>query len=259
MTLPNKAGYLVQKQQPQQNYQTTQNANINVNGTDFSKLTGLQPLHPPALDPNHFHFTHGEFIHPQAAIGMIPQDPNELIHDHGLQQPHFPNRLNEMFKNSGQENLSQEEITERKGFVRSHRLLPAYMELLTTCKKESIIPEPQVNVDTFPFGDDFGLEDFLESQGIDTSTLNSEDPVKNAQREEFLQKLSQLQFKYKEEIEKLNKVCNECCSQLIFVLREQSQLRPVGEHEAQVKLQKVKHKFDYVKVIITFPIFLIHF
>jgi len=70
---------------------------------------------------------------------------------------------------------------------------------------------------------------------------------RNAQREEFLFKLEQLRFKYKEEIEKLNKVQNECVSQLIFVLREQSSLRPVGETEAQSKLQKVKQKFDYVK------------
>lgn len=256
MTLPNRTGYQVHEKRPvygsppHTNTSNTSNVNVANPTHDFSKThhfpSTLQA--PSQLTESHFPFiaSNGEFIHSldRGLIGYLPD--NELHQEnHSIAQANLFN--NRMPTPHPQENLSSEELNERKNFVRNHRMLPVFMELLTTCKKESIIPEPQVNQDGLPWTDDFGLDDFLESQGIDTSPLHSDDASKNSQREEFLFKLNQLQFKYKEEIEKLNKVCNECCSQLIMTLREQSTIRPVGEHEAQVKLQKVKHKFDYAK------------
>lgn len=257
MTLPNRTGYQVQDKRPvyASPPQTNVNnppSNVNITPThDFSKNHFGTPIQTPSLNEAHFPFpSHGEFSHGIDNRGLINYLPENELHQELQNQQTIAqaNLFNNRIPNPHpQDNLTAEELNERKNFVRTHRLLPVFMELLTTCKKENIIPEPQVNQDGLPWTDDFGLDDFLESQGIDTSPLHSDDSSKNSQREEFLFKLNQLQFKYKEEIEKLNKVCNECCSQLIMTLREQSTIRPVGEHEAQVKLQKVKHKFDYAK------------
>lgn len=185
--------------------------------------------------------------HAQSPAGM---DPTSFF-SHTSAVPSasfFSAKLNDMFKQTTpQESLSVEELQERRNFLRNHRLLPTFMEMLTTCKKEGIIPDAPPLENNLPVVTDWGLDEFLESQGIDTSPSNSDDPVKNQQREEFLYKLEQLRFKFKEEVEKLNKVQNECISQMLFILREQSTLRPVGEAEAQSKLQRVKQKFDYVK------------
>jgi len=63
------------------------------------------------------------------------------------------------------------------------------MEMLTSCKKEGILPEPPSVEAPHPLTQDFGMEDFLESQGIDTSPVTAEDNQRNPQREEFLFKL----------------------------------------------------------------------
>jgi len=263
MTLPSRPGYNV----PDRARTTTStNASSTPSPSDFQKNVQYSQSNTPSShhgtplnDPHLFPFLagHGDFMH-MDRISFLPESGDVSVHpeNHGqmpMSSPtpnptYFASRLTDLFKPTPQDSLAPEEVLERKTYVRSHRLLPAFLAMLTTCKKENILPEPQINLDTpHPF-EDFGLDDFLESQGIDTTPMtSSEDSIRNAQREEFLYKLEQLRFKYKEEIEKLNKVCNECCSQLIFVLRDQSSLRPVGEHEAQAKLQKIKHKFDYVK------------
>lgn len=84
-------------------------------------------------------------------------------------------------------------------------------------------------------------------KGIDTSPLNSEDLQKNKEREEFLIKLEQLKEKYKEELEKLNKVCEDFCNKMMNLLREQSNIRPILEQETHLKMSVIQHKFDYVR------------
>lgn len=74
-----------------------------------------------------------------------------------------------------------------------------------------------------------------------------EEPEKSVDHSEFLFKLEQLKEKYNEELEKLSQVCNEFCSRLFNVLREQSTLRPLSDQETQMKMQAIQHKFDYVK------------
>jgi hypothetical protein len=123
------------------------------------------------------------------------------------------------------------------------------MELIAYYKKECILPSINIFHDNVPpaCNTDFGLDDFLMSQGIDTSSLNSEDLQKNKEREEFLIKLEQLKEKYKEELEKLNKVCEDFCNKMMNLLREQSNIRPILEQETHLKMSVIQHKFDYVR------------
>jgi len=271
MTLPNRSGYTVNRKP----VVSTIPSNTSATPNQGSSYGMAHPnMNAPTHDPHHqvsvynspylSHGQHPDLSHPSfdRNMGFLSPDGNMDAAHHsspneGTNLPFgsgasFFNstKIGEMFKGmpvAPQETLTVEELHERKSFIRAHRLLPAIMEMLTSCKKEGILPEPPSVEAPHPLTQDFGLEDFLESQGIDTSPVTAEDSQRNPQREEFLFKLEQLRFKYKEEIEKLNKVQNECISQLIFVLREHSLLRPVGEAEAQSKLQKVKQKFDYVK------------
>jgi len=145
-----------------------------------------------------------------------------------------------------------EEVQARKNFVRAHRLLPITVEFLTSCKKEGITPSADMfggylqNVPQ-PGSIDFGLDDFLASQGIDT-TLSEESMTEDKNElDEFLYKLEQLKEKYNEELEKLNRVCAEFCTRMFNLLREQSTMRPISEQEIQMKLHGIQQKFDYVK------------
>jgi len=177
----------------------------------------------------------------------------EQVPQHHQPTPHAPNfatKLNDVFKPISVESLSMEELQARKNYIRSHRLLPVMMELLTACKKEHILPSP----DTYnmyeiapPGTSDFGLDDFLQSQGIETNPLESDDAQKVAERQEFIVKLDQLREKYKEELDKLNRVCNEFCSRVLNLLREQSTVRPLLEQETQLKIAGIQQKFDYVR------------
>jgi hypothetical protein len=146
-----------------------------------------------------------------------------------------------------------EELQARKNFVRSHRLLSITVEFLTACKKEGITPSADMfstylNNVPQPGSIDFGLDDFLASQGIET-TLNETDtmPEDKNELDEFLYKLEQLKEKYNEELEKLNRVCAEFCTRMFNLLREQSTIRPISEQEIQMKLHGIQQKFDYVK------------
>jgi len=148
--------------------------------------------------------------------------------------------------------LSMDELASRKSYVRSHRLLPSAVEMLAQSKKEGIIP-PIEPVSLYgdapqPGTIDFGLDDFLQAQEIDTNpNLPYEDAQKNDERNEFLYKLEQLREKYKEELDKLNRVCNEFCTRMLTLLRDQSTTRPVHEQEIQLKINGIQQKFDYVR------------
>jgi len=260
MPLPCRAGYLVAERP--RNHSSAREPNIS-NTNPVPSSHSNDSLHVP-YNPNispviganpsiESPFPYSDLLHmaDNQSIGLgfgaeqnIPTMPIIAQPDPLINSGTFNARFTDIFRSSVNDTLSAEELLERRNYVRNHRLLQPLNDLLTTCKKENILPEPHMQPEA-P-SDDFGLEDFLDSQGIDTQPLNSEEG-RNAQREEFLMKLGQLQYKYKEEIEKLNKVCSECCQQLIFLLRDQSNIRPVGEQEATAKMLKIKHKFDYVK------------
>jgi len=159
---------------------------------------------------------------------------------------------------SGLENFTPEELQVRKSYVRSHRLLPHITEVLNSCRKEGMLWEPKIDQTLItammpPGGMDTGanadqsIEDFLHSQGIETCPLNSEDPQKNAERQEFVMKLEQLKEKYSDELDKLDRVCNEFCFGMLNLLREQVSIRPVTDQETQMKILGIQYRFHNVK------------
>jgi len=148
------------------------------------------------------------------------------------------------------ENLPIEELQARKNYARSHRFLPVLMELVSECKKDNLLP-PVDQLGYLYEGQaasiDMGLDDFLQSQGIETTPLNSEDPLKNSERDEFISKLEQMREKYKDELERLNRVCTEFCTRMVGLLNEQATMRPLLEQETHMKMQGIQQKFDFVR------------
>jgi len=243
MTLPNRPGYAVdEKKSPQ------------TSSVDYS--LHVSP-HPPMGNDHHMASLF-PFLGSQADVVKIVERnlgyPHELTHEQVITP-----RFDSIFKQPGivEPSLSGEELQTRKNFVRSHRFLPITIEFMTTCKKEGITPSAEMFSyladSPQPGSIDFGLDDFLVSQGIETSADDDEDDdedsneKQNAEREEFLYKLEQLKEKYNEELEKLNRVCAEFCTRMFNLLREQSTLRPLSDQETQMKLHGIQQKFDYVK------------
>jgi len=151
------------------------------------------------------------------------------------------------------DSVSLEDLQTRKSDIRTHRLLGTMISLMTECKKEGILPQIPSNAffqQPIPGTLDFTLDDFLQTQGITDNPEDSptqEDDDQGVQNSEFYFKLNQLKQAYMEELEKLNKVCNEFCSRMMNILREQSLIRPVTEEETQMKMAAIQQKFDYVR------------
>jgi len=237
MTLPNRPGYSVDDQKvqpPTTQVEMPTHVQTHVPHVPTPPLVNEQVVFP--------------FLGSQADVVKIVERslnyPPELVNS---------SRFDGIFSKTPGEALSNEEIQARKNYVRSHRLLPITIEFLTACKKAGITPSAEM-FSTYlqdapqPGSIDFGLDDFLASQGIDGGQDDLDTPPeKNAERDEFLYKLEQLKEKYNEELEKLNRVCAEFCSRMFNLLREQSTIRPLSEQETQMKLHGIQQKFDYVK------------
>lgn len=115
------------------------------------------------------------------------------------------------------------------------------MEFLIECKKSGILPEPTVTPNAEV---NLTIDDFLASQGIDVSFQNPTSPEKI----DLILKVEQLKLRYKDELGKLNQVCNDFCVKLIYMLKEQSVIRPIGEQETYAKLVSIQKRFDTVRL-----------
>jgi len=246
MTLPTRPHYTVAERKPN---------NVNTNELlkhlpPYGSPSGHQ--HGPSVPPNQVHDIQMSSLFP-----FVGQEMKFVESSHSMGMPVEPpvhnvsnltSILHDVFKPFAVDHLSMEELQTRKHLVRSHRLLLPMMEFLVACKKEGLLPPLDMLgiMEQQPIMD-FGLEDFLSSQGIETTALNSDDPQKNAEREEFLFKLEQLKEKYKEELDKLNRVCNEFSTRMLNLLRDQSSMRPVSEQETSMMINGIQQKFDYVR------------
>jgi hypothetical protein len=263
MTLPNRPGYVVEDKHKPQQTQVPQEPSIPMHMGN----PHMPPLlHPEQQIPSSL-FPYAGQHHPDAGkmvertVGQMPynefqqQPVHDSIHPTNPLIQHAPPRFDpNLFTKQAtfMDSISSEEIQARKNYVRTHRLLPHIVEFMTTCKKEGLSPAAEAlaylteTIQTPHI--DFGLEDFLVSQGIDTGSGDEEMlEEKSSERDEFLFRLEQLKEKYNEELEKLNRVCSEFCSRLFALLREHATIRPVSEQEIQLKLHGVQQKFDYVK------------
>jgi len=155
-----------------------------------------------------------------------------------------------------------DDLQAKKTYLKSHRLLPLVFKALDDCKKEGVfgnMQTPAAFLQQEPGSIDFSLDEFLTSQGLDSaasSPSSPESPTAScpssvptmAETFEFSTKLDALRKQYEDELEKINKVCNEFCSKMMSVLREQSSFRPVSQDEIRLKLAGVRHRFDGLKL-----------
>jgi len=147
---------------------------------------------------------------------------------------------------------TKEEIQAKRQAVASHRLLQLFSNFMKQCRDDGIIPHVQELAEgdaAFLLTADFGLEEFFKSQGVDTNLLDERHhiPQQVNDRKEFVAKLEQLQKYYKEELDKLDRICEEFCLQLSNLVKNHLLFRPVLDREIQLKVLGTRRKFDYVK------------
>lgn len=260
MTLPNRPGYVVsdkknppsQQSTPQHQPQTPTHENINPKiqmaqqqptmhqGYDMEQLGSLAP-------PQQY-YQPNPYAQQQEMMRMAERGGYEK--DSSVDVNPNPFKAVDPFRQqlSDPTQARVEEMVTRKQFIKYHRLLSPMVDLLTYCKKEGIIPPIATDTDVQASRmSDFGLDDFINSQGIELSPLYTEDQKKNQERQEFVEKLEQLKMKYNEELEKLNRVLSEFCTRAVAILQEQSQFRTVTELETHLKVLGIQQKFDYVR------------
>jgi hypothetical protein len=141
--------------------------------------------------------------------------------------------------------LSQEDIMEKKNYVQKHRLQQHMLQIVEYCRNEGIIPNLPPNLYTAPQQQtDYSLNEFLETQGIECP---DDDTVVSKEDDEFTFKLVQLKSAYNEELEKLNRVCNDFIAKLQAVLQDQAKMRVVTPQEVAAKSLVIQQKFDFVR------------
>jgi len=232
MTLPNRVGYYVQESTPTSGQQVP-----------AELTTHLTPPHqmPLAHFPSPFGVQTDVLRMVERSLGLSPEILLSIEHANAAPSVMMPSRFQPSKTKSPLDSLNVE-VQESKNYVQAHKLLPYLVEFVNCAKREGLSP----SLEDFAFDSrgnrfDSSLDDFLVSQGINDLSCETEE------REEFLAKLEQLTAKYAEEIEKLDRVCQEFEVLTMHLLREQSTMRPVTEHEIQMKLRGIQQKFDYVK------------
>lgn len=240
MTLPNRPGYVVSERRVDTH---TSGGNL---AEHHDTKTGF-PLHQLAHQQSPLHG-----MLPQDSIGQLAYLPNTnfpLLSSTTKKSPPFSpspfvgdslgivssspppssptapapsSRLllsHDPYKSLGLEHLSPEEIHEKKTLLQKHRLQPHMLQIIDYCKKEGIIPTLPPNLIQPNAPTDYSLSEFLELQGIELPEDDYE--LKN---DEFSFKLNQLKVAYNEELEKLNKVCQDFITRMVGLLREQGQV-----------------------------------
>ncbi len=122
-----------------------------------------------------------------------------------------PNSSYDAYRTTSVERLSQEDIQEKKNYVQKHRLQAHMLQIVEYCRTEGIIPNLPPNLYTPSPPTDYSLNEFLETQGIECP---EDDAGVTKEDDEFSFKLLQLKNAYNEELEKLNRVCQEFVGKL---------------------------------------------
>ena len=221
MTLPNRTNYIVErKAEGEHAYQKQEEI---PHTTTYTPTSSGFPFQPP--EPKHtldiakpLHDPHDqETLRPGskggAGNGTLSPSTNVTTNSY------------DSYRNTSVERLSQEDILEKKNYVQKHRLQSHMLQIVEYCRNEGIIPNLPSNLYTpSQQQTDYSLNEFLETQGIecpeDDSGVSKED-------DEFTFKLVQLKSAYNEELEKLNRVCNDFISKLQAVLQDQAKVKRV--------------------------------
>ncbi|KAI0983314.1 hypothetical protein GJ496_010318 [Pomphorhynchus laevis] len=95
--------------------------------------------------------------------------------------------------------------------------------------------------------------DSIPSSSVSLHSLSSTTdqnigPVGSIEHSDYRTKLSQIRQIYNTEIEKYEQACNEFCSHVINLLREQSRTRPISTAEIDRMVQIIRKKFNIIQV-----------
>jgi len=150
------------------------------------------------------------------------------------------------------ENLSIEELQNRKAYVLQHPLLPVMMSLLSESTKNE---GKDLNVYKCAMMGDIDLIGFIKAQGLDSDILRAAERNRNGEELtdqcpetiEFITKINQLTELFKSEIAKIDTVSNEFSNRLVQTLKEHSKIRPVSEGEYNLRLSNITQRFDYIR------------
>jgi hypothetical protein len=91
------------------------------------------------------------------------------------------------------------------------------------------------------------IDDFLSTQGIENTPSESRDNQKIEERQQFLYVLDQLKTTFRDEVERLDRVCNDFCYSILQTLKEQVTFRCVSEEEVHLKIATIRSKFIHTK------------
>ena len=186
--------------------------------------------HPLYTQTGNFNFQPQETKHPPDQA-KSPQDSND--HDQDARPGKGGNTTQvsaanpnsnsyDSYRTTSVERLSQEDIMEKKTYVQKHRLQQHMLQIVEYCRNEGIIPNlPPTLYTPPPQQTDYSLNEFLETQGIECP---EDEAVVSKEDDEFTYKLVQLKSAYNEELEKLNRVCNDFITKLQAVLQDQAKV-----------------------------------
>lgn len=215
MTLPNRANYIVERKaeggdHAYQKQEVTHQTYSPSNGFPFQPP---EAKHPPEIaKPPHEPHDQDALRNSNKAAANGTVSPNTNVN---------PNTY-DSYRNTSVDRLSQEDILEKKNYVQKHRLQQHMLQIVEYCRNEGIIPNLPPNLYTpSQQQTDYSLNEFLETQGIECP---EDDAAVSKEDDEFTFKLVQLKSAYNEELEKLNRVCNDFIGKLQAVLQDQAKV-----------------------------------
>jgi hypothetical protein len=220
MTLPNRTNYIVERK-AEGGEHAYQKQEVPPTPT-YSQTSSGFPFQPPEAKHTPDTAKPPHDTHEQETVRSV----NKSSAGNGAVSPTANvNNSNsyDSYRTNSVERLSQEDILEKKNYVQKHRLQQHMLQIVEYCRNEGIIPNLSPNLYTPPQQQtDYSLNEFLETQGIECP---EDDAVVSKEDDEFTFKLVQLKSAYNEELEKLNRVCNDFIAKLQAVLQDQAKVR----------------------------------
>uniref|UniRef100_A0A146UJD2 Pre-B-cell leukemia transcription factor 2 n=1 Tax=Fundulus heteroclitus TaxID=8078 RepID=A0A146UJD2_FUNHE len=160
-----------------------------------------------------------------------------------------------------------DQAQENKQVLNSHPLKPLLYQVLCELKR-SVTPR----MDMSPFDSDVDeqlvrLNTMLVAEGVAVVDASSSTPAEMAAvkalevasadpagapmletSEEYRAKLEQIRGVYRRELEKYEQACNEFCTHVLNLLREQACTRPISEIEIDRMVQIIRKRFARIQV-----------
>jgi hypothetical protein len=103
------------------------------------------------------------------------------------------------------------------------------------------------NIDDQPSEQLIRVDNMLIAEGISEQNL-SLTTNHSLDHTDYQTKLSQIRQVYKIELEKYENHCNDFCSHVVTLLREQSRIRPISEQEIERMVMIIRKKFSIIQL-----------